>query len=247
MADDDTDAEPTAAAASDGDETAINSNAGLTEEMDTAATPTRSEPESVQAWSLDEHGEGPFVESRWPGRLRWAGVMALLCATVAAVVWFSMVFYFQGRSTPKPTTSPTAPPLTSLPVASAPALPPSSSKTTTKPRTTTGTEPPTSDLPPAGASDFRCSARNAARISYDKNTGKEKVCVNQALTPSTPPTWEWAEPPPMTTGVHQTGTSCDVRVDNVSRSTDGYLISCEPIHRGDPYGGYWQHFLGPIE
>jgi len=94
---------------------------------------------------------------------------------------------------------------------------------------------------------FPCNASNAARLGYDPSTGKEKVCVNQALTPTMPPTWEWAEPPPMVTGVHATGTLCDVRMDNMSRSTDGYLVSCEPVHRGDPYAGYWQHYLGPIE
>jgi hypothetical protein len=107
LADDD-DAEPTAAAESDGDETAIDSNVGLTEAIDTAAAPSGSEPDRVHAWSLDEHSEEPGMESKWPARLRWAGLVALLCATVAAAVWFSMVFYFGSRSMPKPSTQPSA-------------------------------------------------------------------------------------------------------------------------------------------
>jgi pimeloyl-ACP methyl ester carboxylesterase len=31
------------------------------------------------------------------------------------------------------------------------------------------------------------------------------------------------------------------------RSIDGYLISCQPVGRGDSYDGYWQHYVGPTE
>lgn len=96
LADGDND-KPITAAASDGDETAVGSAAGLTEAMATAAQPAGSNPGSAHAWSLD-HGEETDVESKWPARLRWGGLVALLCATVAAVMWFSIVFYFDGRS-----------------------------------------------------------------------------------------------------------------------------------------------------
>ncbi|MGO8937239.1 MAG: serine/threonine-protein kinase [Mycobacterium sp.] len=139
-----------------------------------------------------------------------------------------------------PTFTPQPTPLSPTAATPAPSPPLTSSSSTVA-------VPSTSSPPAGGAEGFLCNASNAARLGYDPNTGKEKVCVNQALTPSMPPTWEWAEPPPMTTGVHATGTSCDMRLDSMSRSTDGYLISCQPIHRGDPYGGYWQHYMGPIE
>lgn len=105
----DDDAEPTAAAASDGDATVADSDAGHTDALETAAKPVGGNPESAYAWSLD-HGEESGVESRWPSRLRWAGLVALLCATVAAVVWFSMVFYIHGGLTPKPTAQLAPPP-----------------------------------------------------------------------------------------------------------------------------------------
>jgi hypothetical protein len=66
---------------------------------------------------------------------------------------------------------------------------------------------------------------NAAKLGYDPKNGKEIVCVNQALTPNSPPTWEWAQPPPMTTGLNATGSLCDPQGAQImSRSSDGYLI-----------------------
>jgi hypothetical protein len=74
------------------------------------------------------------------------------------------------------------------------------------------------------------------------------VCVNQALTPGSPPSWQWAQPPPMTNGVHAAGTSCDPQAAQImSRSSDGYLIVCQRNDRGDLNTGYWQHYLGPLE
>jgi hypothetical protein len=106
----------------------------------------------------------------------------------------------------------------------------------------------TAHADPVGAAIGRpCSAHEAAKLTYDPNTGKEIVCVNQALTPTKPPTWEWSQPPPMTTGVNATGTSCNPQLVTMSRSTDGYLIVCAAYGRGDPNAGYWEHFLGPLE
>lgn len=99
-----------------------------------------------------------------------------------------------------------------------------------------------------GTSGFPCNAGNAAKLGYDPQTGKEIVCVNQALTPNSPPSWQWAQPPPMTTGLNSTGALCDPQAAQImSRSSDGYLIVCQAEARGGPGVGYWQHFLGPIE
>lgn len=460
MADDDTD-EPTAVSASDGDETAVGPDAGPTEGIETAGKPSGSDPQSGYAWSL-YHGEEPDTDSKWPVRLRWAGLIVLLCATVAAVVWFSMVFYFDGRSTPKKAT-PTASSMTATPpvAAAPPALPgsfpasdidtvlltpteintllagagdplmevketthgmlnnanlvtppacvgmiftgertvfsttgfqamhhellepPVGSMSTTLPlnveqtvlvypgpeqartvldssqrqwqtcangeikQSTRGEngengvtftlgqvqlmnnillvpmvanshvagracqqvmavrsnvlvstrscrfpEPPPGQLDadissvrndaqqlaeamldkitapplpvpynsptvtessasaasPGGASGFPCNAANAARLGYDPQTGKEIVCVNQALAPNSPPSWQWAQPPPMTTGLHATGAQCDSQATQImSRSSDGYLIVCRADARTGPGVGYWEHYLGPIE
>jgi PknH-like extracellular domain len=459
----DDDAEPTATAEPDGDETAAESDARLTQAIETAAAPW-AEPESAHAWSLDDHSEEPTIESKWPGRLRWAGVVALLCATVAAVVWFSMVFYFGDRSTTKPSTPPGAGPATAAPpVVSAPAAglpgsfpasaidtvlltpteintllagagdplmviketthgmlnnanlvtppacvgviftgertvfastgfeamqhellePPLESMSTTLPldveqnvvvypgpeqartvldssqrqwqacangevkqgtrgqngengvtfalgpvqllnnvlsvrmvansqvagraceqvvavrgnvlvsarscrfpepppgqldanigsvrsdaeqlgeamlnkiappaspppsKPAAPTKPSASGLPSGGTSGLPCNASNAAKLGYDPKSGKEIVCVNQALTPNSPPSWQWAQPPPMTSGLNATGSLCDPNgTPTISRSSDGYLISCQANDRGSHDVGYWQHYLGPIE
>ena len=64
----------------------------------TAPAPSGTETEHVFAWSLD-HSEEASFENKWRGRFQWAGLVALLCATIAAVVWFSMTFYFEHWST----------------------------------------------------------------------------------------------------------------------------------------------------
>jgi hypothetical protein len=108
--------------------------------------------------------------------------------------------------------------------------------------------PTTSVLPAGGPSGLPCNAANAARLGYDPGSGREIVCVNQALTENSSPSWQWAQPPPMTTGVHATGGSCDPQASQImARSFDGYLIVCRADDRGSGTTGYWQHFLGPLE
>jgi len=71
-------------------------------DVGTTPAPSAAETESVYAWALDDADE-PLVDSPWPSRLRWTGLVTLLCATIAAVVWFAMTFYFQDWSkTPRP-------------------------------------------------------------------------------------------------------------------------------------------------
>ena len=74
--------------------------------------PTRA---AALAWSSEAETEELADRSReWRGRLLWVPLVALLCASVAVVVWFSMTLYRQGRPV---NASPTA----SVPVA-APAV-----------------------------------------------------------------------------------------------------------------------------
>lgn len=139
------DAKPTQAA-SVGDDTVGVTDARPTQAVHTTASPSEIEIGSAHAWSLD-HGEEFGAESRWRGRLLWAGLVGLLCATVAAVVWFSTVFYFEGRSTHKTGMPGRSAPAAQKPIpAPAPSTPLSPSATTptpnpVEPTTTTTTTP----------------------------------------------------------------------------------------------------------
>lgn len=128
------------------------------------------------------------------------------------------------------------PPSTASPTSSVPSVPPAPSSSSTR------------SLPAGGATGLPCNAGNAGKLGYDPTSGKEIACVNQALTDNSPPSWQWAQTPPMTTGLHDTGGSCDPHGSQImSRSSDGYLIVCGADDRGDGTAGYWQHFLGPLE
>ena len=94
-----------------------------------------------------------------------------------------------------------------------------------------------------------CSAQDAAKLSSDSRNGKEIVCVNQGLmAPGLPASWEWAQTPPMTTGLHELGAPCDPQTTQaLARSTDKYLITCLTGGPNAPQAGYWQRYLGPLE
>ena len=111
-----------------GDDTGVVPGGDPTQAVETAATPSGNEIEHAHAWSLD-HGEEPGVESKWRGRLLWAALVGLLCAMVAALVWFSTVFYFEGRPTTK-----TGTPGTSTPAAQVPITAPGPSTPTFSPK-----------------------------------------------------------------------------------------------------------------
>ncbi|WP_204807147.1 hypothetical protein [Mycobacterium riyadhense] len=126
-------------------------------------------------------------------------------------------------------------------------MPPSVTAAPSRTQAAPTTTVPTSEakLAPAGS----CNAANAAKLAYDTKTGHEVACINQGLiVDNGPPIWEWAQPPPMTTGRNITGSVCDPQAAQImSRSADGYLIVCRSEVRSGPGVGYWEHFLGPIE
>lgn len=80
----------------------------------------QTETEPIYAWAFgeDEESAAPAPGAKLHDRLLWAALITLLCAAAAAVVWFSMTFYFQEVSTPKAQV-----PKRSAPVATAPAPP----------------------------------------------------------------------------------------------------------------------------
>jgi uncharacterized protein DUF732 len=107
----------------------MTDNEAATEVGDTiAATP------ADLAWS-DESATAERSSRDWRGYLRWAAVVALLCSTVVAVVWFSAMLYRQQWSRPAVSTAPTtsatvarppftvAPPAATVTVTPAPAPP----------------------------------------------------------------------------------------------------------------------------
>ncbi|MGC2381344.1 MAG: hypothetical protein WA622_30195 [Mycobacterium sp.] len=87
--------------------------------------PTRA---AELAWSSEAETEELADQSReWCGRLLWLPLVALLCASVAVVVWFSVTLYRQGRPVTAPHSSPTpvaAPPVHAAPPPAAPIAPP---------------------------------------------------------------------------------------------------------------------------
>jgi hypothetical protein len=119
----------------------VNDTAVVADSPRTVAAETHSEPPTTVvpdvgptqvpdlAWSsesdteeLSDHGRG------WRGRLLWAPLVALLCASVAVVVWFSITLYRQHHPVAAPPTAPppvAAPPVPAEPSPVAPIAPPS--------------------------------------------------------------------------------------------------------------------------
>ena len=180
---------------------------------------------------------------RWLIPAAVLGAVALVSA--GALAWHP----WQQRVPAPPPTSSSQPPAaassTALPTSSAaPPPPPATATLAPSPppisSTVTTTVPPTS-VPAAAAQGLPCDPSDAAKLAYDVNTGKDIVCMNEGpLMHSGSPVWEWSETPLSMTGVHATGAPCDPQVDFWSRSTDGYLISCQLAQLG-PTPGYWQH------
>jgi serine/threonine protein kinase, bacterial len=217
----------------------------LNEQIDSAGAPTQAAPTSpAPVPPQADSGDTKSTKAR------------LIAVAISLVLVGALIFLgiklSRNRESPPTTGTASATP-TSAPTLTPQATPPSPTAATTAPSppstssATTSTLPPTStkSAPPGGTVGSPCDASTAAKLAYDPNTGHEIVCVNQQLMSSGPAIWTWSEPPPGTTGVHDTGTPCNERLGTMSRSTDGYLISCQLI---DPrLGASWEHYLGPIE
>jgi hypothetical protein len=155
----------------------------------TAPAPSGTETEHVYAWSLDR-SEEPSFENKWRGRLQWAGLVALLCATIAAVVWFSMTFYFEHWSTSNTGTPGTSAPAAQAPVP-APAPPPASAPTSVAARPPSPIPvpaPPPRALPVAVVGSS-CRPTSTPTVDPDGAT------VYCALFPDMPETSMWSRTP----------------------------------------------------
>ena len=180
----------------------------------------------------------PSRSSRVVSRRRWlipaAGLAVVLLAGGIALAWRPWEAHQSssvgGTSERAQTTA--APTLTTT---STPQLPSASSTMTTT--------VPSTDVRPAGAAiGLPCDPSDAAKITYDGNTGKDIVCMNEGPLKygTSSPLWEWAETPISMMGVHATGTPCNPELEFWSKTPDSYLIDCVPAQLG-PTPGYWQH------
>jgi hypothetical protein len=89
---------------------------------------------------------------------------------------------------------------------------------------------------PAGGSP--CSASDHGKLAHDPNTGQEIFCHAEVTGYGT-----WEAIPSDVNGVYIMYTSCEGLQTGdrlpLARSTDGYLITCEPASYADPRGGSW--------
>jgi hypothetical protein len=144
----------------------------------TAPTPSETEIEHIYAWSLDDGHEPPTEgEGNWRGPLLWAELVTLLCATVAAVVWFSITLYAGNGHTLKSAPSASIP---SSPVA----LPPPSPEMAAPAPSAEPTRPATQGIDPSRGGPAVGSAcvhadMNEMTVS---NTGAVVRCVCGPLT-----------------------------------------------------------------
>jgi hypothetical protein len=137
-----------------------------------------------------------------------------------------------GSVTPAPTPPPAAPP-----PAPAPAPP------TTPP--TILTAEPSTPAQSGIALGLQCSGSEYGKLAHDPNTGQEIFCHSDPISYG-----KWEATPSDVEGVYIMGTSCvgQLRAHNsapLARSTDGYLIKCEPASWAGPIGGsamIWQRY-----
>ena len=192
------------------------------------------------AWSSEADTEEVADRShRWGGRLLWIPLVALLCASAAVVVWFSVTLYRQHErpvttapSSPAPVATPPAS-LSPSPPAPIPPPPPSS-----PPPAPTTTPPPAASGPRIGE---QCS--DWSKISRDPNTGLMIIC-DGATGAGTTPHWI-TDDLSHVIGVQTIGTSCaNSQPYAMAISPDDYLVACFPADAGGGQlagpGSTWQ-------
>ncbi|GAA4538296.1 serine/threonine-protein kinase [Mycobacterium paraffinicum] len=212
-----------------------------------SADSTESIPLDVEFQVLDvEKKQGrnrPF--EALAGRLGVPKVISVMAIAVAAfvVVVLAIVIATPHVKQESPASTPQITSQTPTPtpgsVASAPTPPPAPPATTST--STITVSMPSAHAEPSGAvSGGTCS--DQGKLAHDANTGKELYCATFSES-----YWFWTETPAGLTGLHTTNTSCDSRVEVMSRSPDGYLIMCRVPSNSLSGSGTWQHYEGMFE
>jgi hypothetical protein len=240
------DDQPTAVA-SDIDATAAVPDSARTvaaEELHSDA-PTRIVPDvgpaqaAELAWSSEAETEELADRSReWRGRLLWLALVALLCASVAVVVWFSMTLYRQHE---RPmTASPTSPaPVVNPPSASARPAPPAPIPPPPPPA-----PPPTTTSAVASGPVIGEPCSDWSKIARDPNTGLTIICDGATGAGAAPPHWT-TDDLSHVIGVQTIGSSCaGSQPYAMAISPDDYLVACFPADAGTDQlagqGSTWQ-------
>jgi hypothetical protein len=214
--------------------------------------PTRSAPEL--AWSTEEdETEGPAGHKPWGAAWRNASIVAggaaLLATGIGVGGWLlhtppspSMAPTTQASTPSAPVAQPPVSTPSAVAPSPAPAVPPSIPVTSEPPPA------PTSFPQPASASGVAmglpCNASEHGKLAHDPATGAEIFCHAEVTGSG-----QWEATPSAVTGVQIEGSSCAGQQlgDNLplSRSTDGYLVTCEPASYAGPLGGstmIWQRY-----
>ncbi len=236
-----------ATAAGDSDTTAVVADSPRTvaaelhsEELPTTIVsdvgPTRA---AELAWSSEAETEELADRSRdWRGRLLWSALVALLCASVAVVVWFSMTLYRQHERPVGTSPPPPAPVATPPSVAPRPAAPPPIPPTSALPPPTTTTSA-TASGPTIGQP---CS--DWSKIARDPNTGLTIICDGATGAGAASPHWT-TDDLSHVIGVQTIGSSCaGSQPYAMAISPDDYLVACFPADAGSDQlagqGSTWQ-------
>lgn len=211
--------------------------------------PTSSQPAhgagTQHAWSAgatddgdepDDSDEPDAERQPWVVAAGWAGGILgflVLCAIAAA----GLTVVFKDDS---PGRAPTEAKTVAAPATSAAVTPSLSTVIITAPQstvpTTTQTTTPMAATGPVIGSP--CSSVEHGKLSAARGTGQEIFCYGDVNGEG-----QWQATPSDVVGVHIMYSSCDglppSHGPRLARSTDGYLITCEPASYADPRGGSW--------
>ncbi len=185
----------------------------------------------------------------------WARPPLVLAAVMALLFIGTLIFV--GIQLSRPRQTPTPPPAASVtptlappPISTAQSPPQPSSATIQAPlppptTTTTTTTAPSTPLAAAGAAmGLPCSGSDYGKLAHDPNTGEEIFCHSDPISYG-----KWEATPSDVKGVYILDTSCAGLQTGgrppLARSTDGYLITCEPASWAGPLGGsalIWQRY-----
>ncbi len=200
-----------------------------------------SDRKAADGATVASPGAAPPKTTPEPTRGRkplWARPPLLLAAVAGLMILTALIVV--GIQLSRPRQTPTPPPAASVtptlaptPTSTAQSQPPPPSATIQAPlppptSTTIATTAPSTPLAAAGAAmGLPCSASDHGKLAHDPNTGQEIFCHADITGYGT-----WEATPSDVKGVYIMDTSCaGLQTGDklpLARSTDGYLITCEP-------------------